>query len=109
VIYGLISYSVTQRTREIDIRIALGAQPRQVVAPVIREGLLLALAGLAIGLVGSFAAARALSRFLFGVEATDPLTFGAVSLLLLIVALIASYIPSRRAMRVDPIVALRTE
>jgi putative ABC transport system permease protein len=98
-----------QRTREIGIRIALGAQPRQVVAPVLREGLVLAFAGLALGLVGAFIAARALSRSLFGVGATDPLTFIAVSVLLLGVALVASYIPSRRAMRVDPIVALRTE
>ena len=108
-VYGLISYSVTQRTREIGIRIALGAQPRQVVAPVVREGLMLALAGLALGLAGAFGAARALSRFLFGVGPTDPLTFGAVSLLLLLVAVVASYLPSRRAMRIDPIVALRTE
>jgi putative ABC transport system permease protein len=93
--YGLISCSVVQRTREIGIRIALGAQPRQVVAPVLREGLALALAGLALGLVGAYAAARALSGFLFGVGATDPLTFAAVSLLLLAVALLASYILRR--------------
>ena len=108
-VYGLISYSVTQRTREIGIRIALGARPGQVIAPVIREGLMLALGGLAVGLAGAFIAARVLSRFLFGIGASDPVTFAGVSILLFAVALMASYIPSRRAMRVDPIVALRTE
>ena len=108
-VYGLISYSVTQRTREIGIRIALGAQPAQVVGPVIREGVTLAFVGLALGLAGAFIAARALSRFLFGIGAGDPVTFAGVSVLLLAVALLASYIPSRRAMRVDPIVALRAE
>jgi putative ABC transport system permease protein len=108
-VYGLISYSVTQRTREIGIRIALGAQPGQVIVPMIREGIVLAVGGLTIGLAGAFLAARVLSRFLFGVGASDPVTFAAVSLLLFVVALVASYIPSRRAMRVDPIVALRAE
>jgi putative ABC transport system permease protein len=108
-VYGLISYSVAQRTREIGIRVALGARPRQVLAPVVREGLLLAGAGLAIGLAGALAAARVLARFLFGVSATDPITFAAVSAVLLAVALLASYIPSRRALRVDPAIALRAE
>jgi putative ABC transport system permease protein len=108
-VYGLISYSVTQRTREIGIRIALGAQPRQVIVPMIREGVVLAVGGLTIGLAGAFLAVRVLSRFLFGVGASDPVTFAAVSLLLFVVAVVASYIPSRRAMRVDPIVALRSE
>jgi putative ABC transport system permease protein len=108
-VYGLISYSVTQRTREIGIRVALGAQPRQVLAPVVREGIVLAASGIAIGLVGAFALTRLLASFLFGIDATDPTTFIGVSLVLVLVALLASYIPSRRALRVDPLIALRTE
>jgi putative ABC transport system permease protein len=108
-VYGLISYTVTQRTREIGIRVALGAAPNQVLLTVVRQGLVLALVGIAIGLAGALAASRALSAFLFGVGATDPLTFGAVALLLLGVALLASYVPSRRALKVDPIIALRAE
>jgi putative ABC transport system permease protein len=108
-VYGLMSYSVGQRTREIGIRVALGARGRDVMLPVLREGLTLALAGLAIGIAGSLAATRALETFLFGVTATDPLTYAIVVVLLLGVALLASYIPSRRAVRVDPITALRAE
>ena len=108
-LYGLISYSVTQRTREIGIRVALGAQPRQVLVPVLREGVLLALAGVGVGLVGALAATRILGAFLFGVGATDPLTFSAVSMVLLVVAFVASYVPSRRALSVDPLAALRAE
>jgi putative ABC transport system permease protein len=108
-VYGLISYSVTQRTREIGIRVALGASARQVVGPILREGLTLALAGIAIGAAGAVAATRFLESLLFGVAPTDPLTFAAVSGLLLLVAVIASYIPSRRALRVDPLVALKAE
>ncbi len=108
-VYGLISYSVAQRTREIGIRMALGAQARQVMLPVVREGLILAVAGIAIGLAGSVAMSRVLKDFLFGVDTTDPLTYGLVALLLLAVAMLASYIPSRRALRVDPITALRSE
>jgi len=108
-VFGLISYSVTQRTREIGIRVALGASPRQVLLAVVREGLTLAVAGIAVGLVGAALATRALSAFLFGVGTTDPVTFSAVALLLLVVALAASYIPSRRALKVDPVVALRAQ
>ena len=108
-VYGLISYSVTQRTREIGIRVALGAQPRQVLLPVVREGLILAVLGVVIGLVGALALTRVLSAFLFGVGATDPVTFAFVSVLLMLIALAASYIPSRRALRVDPLTALRAE
>ncbi len=108
-VYGLMSYSVTQRTREIGIRVALGAQARQVMGPMLREGMTLALLGVTVGLGGSLVASRALGGFLFGIGATDPLTYTSVALLLLAVAFIASYIPSRRALRVDPITALRSE
>jgi len=108
-VYGLISYSVAQRTREIGIRVALGARPSQVTVPIVREGLALTTIGVAIGLAGSFAATRLLATFLFGVDATDPLTFIAVAALLLAVAFAASYLPSRRALRVDPLTALRAE
>jgi predicted permease len=108
-VYGLISYSVAQRTREIGIRVALGARPRQVVHPIVREGMTLAIIGVGVGLAGSAIATRMIASFLFGVERTDPLTFSAVAALLLLVALLASYIPSRRALRVDPLTALRAE
>ncbi len=108
-LYGAVSYSAAQRTREFGIRIALGAQTPDVVRQVLREGLILGGIGLAIGLVSAGAATRVLRSQLYGVTPTDPLSFASVSVLLLAVALLASYVPARRATRVDPIVALRSE
>ena len=108
-VYGVISYSVTQRSREIGIRVALGAPPRHVLFSMLREGIMMAFAGIAIGLAGSLAATRLLARFLFGVGTTDLLTFSVVASTLFGVALLASYLPARRALRVDPLMALRAE
>ncbi|HKF50992.1 MAG TPA: FtsX-like permease family protein, partial [Candidatus Acidoferrales bacterium] len=107
--YGVISYSVAQRTQEIGIRMVLGARPRSVFRMVLGQGTRLAVLGIAIGLVAALAVTRVMNSFLYGVGATDPLTFAAVSLLLLSVALLACYIPARRAMKVHPMVALRHE
>ena len=106
-VYGLVSYSVTQRMREFGIRMALGAQPSQVLMPVLREGIVLVAIGITLGIAGALAATRVLERFLFGIGATDPLTFAAVAVVLLGVTLLASYLPSRRAARVDPLAVLR--
>jgi putative ABC transport system permease protein len=108
-VYGLISHSVAQRTREIGIRVALGAQPTHVLGQIMREGVTLALVGIGLGLFGALAATRAISTFLFDVRSSDPLTFAVVAAILLAVACIASYVPSRRALRVDPITALRVD
>ena len=106
-VYGLMSHSVSQRAREFGIRMALGARPAQVLLPVLREGVGIVLVGVAIGVAGGLAATRVLSGFLFGVGAADPASFAAVGVVLLAVALLASYVPSRRAARVDPVTVLR--
>ncbi len=108
-VYGLVSYSVAQHTREIGIRVALGASPRQVLTSTVSTGATLALLGVGVGLIGAWFAAQALSRFLFGVGAADPATFVGVSAILIVVAMCASYLPARRALRVDPVTALRAE
>jgi putative ABC transport system permease protein len=108
-LYGLIAYSVRQRTHEFGIRMALGAEKREVLRMVIGQGFRLALIGLAIGLVGAFTLTRFLTSQLYGVTPTDPLTFITVSLILIAVALLACYIPAQRAAKVDPMVALRYE
>jgi putative ABC transport system permease protein len=106
-IYGIVQYSVATRTREIGLRLAIGAQPGDIFRLLIREGLQLCGAGLAIGLVGALGAGRIGSRLLFGVTASDPATFVVVALLLTAVAAAACYLPARRAMKVSPTVVLR--
>ena len=108
-IYGVISYFVSQRTREIGIRLALGARRKEVLLMIIRQSATLALLGVTLGLIGALLLTRLMASLLYGVAASDPITYIVVAILLLIVALAASFIPARRAMRVDPVVALRYE
>ena len=108
-LYGVMGYAVSQRTREIGVRMALGARQRDVIAMVVGQGMRLVAAGLVLGLFGAFGLSRFLQGFLFGVNPTDLMTFVAVPLVLLVVTLFACWLPARRAAKVDPMVALRYE
>jgi ABC-type antimicrobial peptide transport system permease subunit len=108
-VYSLIAYIVSWRTREIGIRLALGAQRRQIVQAIVRQSLMLALGGSAAGLIAAAFAGQLLRRFLFDVQAIDPLTYGSVAVLMLALSLVAAWIPARRAASVDPIKTLRMD
>jgi putative ABC transport system permease protein len=108
-IYGVLAYSVAQRTSEIGLRMALGAQPRQVLSLVLKQGMLLALIGAGVGVLVALPVARMAGSLLYGVSATDPLTYASITLLLMGIALLACYLPAHRATRIDPLKALRVE
>jgi ABC-type antimicrobial peptide transport system permease subunit len=108
-IYGLMSYTVEQRMQEIGIRMALGADQGKIMRLVLGQGMRLALVGTALGIAGAYGLTRLLAKFLFGVKPSDPLAFSIVASTLIVVTLLAGLVPTRRAMRVDPIVALRQE
>jgi putative ABC transport system permease protein len=108
-LYGVVSQSVTERTREIGVRVALGAERKRILRLFIGQGLVISLVGTIVGIAGAVGLSRWLRELVFGVEATDPLTLSAVGILLLFVAMLACYVPARRATKIDPLLALRVE